>query len=337
MLFYIRYSYRFCRILTFRKVWNALLLSLQYGISILRKKPELFAKPVSLSVEPINICNLRCPECVTGSGKLLRKKGKISKDDFEKIIDHVYKELCYLSLYFQGEPFLHPQFADFVCYAKSKGIFVMSSTNGHFLSKVNANAIARSKLDLLIISLDGITPESYRKYRRGGDFNQVISGIQTLVETKKELKINYPLIELQFIVFKHNEKEITLFKELGKKLGVDKISIKSAQIYGPQPSSEILPPENSAYSRYGQDRAGEFYLLKRKRKYCWRQWSSAVVTWEGDMAPCCFDKDAEHAYGNIKKYDLYGLWKNRQAEQFRKKLFKHEDLPDICKNCPAIS
>ena len=157
MLFFIRYGYRFCKTLTFRKGWNALLLFFQFYVSILIRKPKLSAKPVALSIEPTNSCNLHCPECLTGSGNLSRKRGKISQDNFNQIINQVYKELCYLLLYFQGEPFLHPQFIDFIRYAKSKGIFVASSTNGHFLSEANAKDIVQSKLDFLIISLDGVT------------------------------------------------------------------------------------------------------------------------------------------------------------------------------------
>jgi len=339
MLFFVRYGCRFCKTLTFRKGWNALLLFLRFYVSILRKRPGLPAKPAALSIEPTNNCNLHCPECLTGSGKLLRKRGEISQDDFERIIDQVHKELCYLLLYFQGEPFLHPQFTDFVRYAKLKGIFTASSTNGHFLSEANAEAIVRAKLDYLIISLDGVTQESYRKYRRGGDFNRVISGIETLVKVKKALKVNYPLIELQFIAFQHNEHEVGQFKELGRRLGVDRTVIKSAQIYtlyNTQQSSGMLPPENPVYSRYRRNEFGEFSLQRKKRKYCWRQWSSAVITWEGDMAPCCFDKEAEYAYGNIKERRLSELWESQSAGQLREALFQRRNLPGICRDCPEI-
>ena len=338
MLFFIRHGYRFCKTLTLRKLRNILLLYFQYSVSILRKKPKLSAKPISLSVEPTNICNLHCPECITGNGKLSRKKGKISPDDFNRIIDQVYKELCYLLLYFQGEPFLHPQFVDFIRYAKSKGIFTASSTNGHFLSETNAEAIVRSKLDFLIISLDGVTPESYQKYRKGGDFNQVISSIKTLVKAKKELKTTYPLIELQFIAFQHNEQEIKRFKELGKELGVDRTSVKSAQIYNPEQSSEIQPPKNPVLSRYKKNESGKISLVRKKRKYCWRQWSGAVITWDGNVAPCCYDKEAKFAYGNLAENCLYELWKNQKAVQFRESFFQQRNnITEICRDCPEIS
>ncbi|MDR1729155.1 MAG: radical SAM protein [Prevotellaceae bacterium] len=337
MQFLIRYGYRFCRTLTLQKIKNALLLFLQFYISVLTKKTRISAKPVTLSIEPTNNCNLFCPECLTGSKKMERKKGKILPDDFNLIIDQVYSELCYLLLYFQGEPFLHPRFIDFVRHAKSKGIFVASSTNGHFLSETNVKGLVLSKLDFLTISLDGVTPESYQRYRKGGDFNQVISGIKTLAKIKKELKTNYPLVELQFIVFKHNERETKRFQELGKQLGADRISIKSAQINNTGQSSEILPPDNPVYSRYKKGASGNFYLIKKKRKYCPRQWCGAVITWDGNMAPCCYDKEAKYAYGNLKENRLDELWKNPKAMQFREIFFQQRNVPEICKECSEIS
>jgi radical SAM protein with 4Fe4S-binding SPASM domain len=311
-------------------------LFFQYYLSIWKKKTKLSAKPLSLSIEPTNICNLHCPECLTGNGKLFREKGKIAQKDFEQILDEVYTELCYLLLYFQGEPFLHPQFIEFIRYAKRKKVFVATSTNGHFLSAANAMSVVQSKLDLLIISLDGVTPDSYQKYRKGGNLHQVVSGIEELVKVKKKRKVNHPLIELQFIAFRHNEQEIEQFKELGKRLGVDKITVKSAQIYHLQPDAEIKPPENSRYSRYRQDKSGVYYPMIKKRKQCWRQWSGAVITWDGDVVPCCFDKNAVYKYGNWKTNGVYNLWEGKYANRFRTDLFQKKNIPEICINCPAL-
>ena len=336
--------YLFCKTLTFGKVKNFFSLMFQYCLSFWhesrqggwREGLKLTARPVALSIEPVNICNLHCPECLTGSGQMLRKKGRISLGDFERIIDEVYKELCYLLLYFQGEPFLHPQFAELISYAKSKNIFVATSTNGHFLTEAGATAIVRSKLDYLIISMDGATQESYEKYRKGGKLSQVIAGIRMLQKVRKELRVGYPLIELQFIVFRHNEHEISRFKALAHELRVDKITVKPAQIsYSP---AEVFPPANARYSRYRQYEEGRFYLLAKNPRHCWRQWSSAVITWDGDMAPCCFDKEALYKYGNVNENGIYALWANEKANRFREMLSRGgvgEYMADICRQCPA--
>jgi MoaA/NifB/PqqE/SkfB family radical SAM enzyme len=63
---------------------------------------------------------------------------------FEKVIDELHEKLSYLILYFQGEPFLHPHFADLVAYASAHNIYTATSTNAHFLSEPNAVAIVKA-------------------------------------------------------------------------------------------------------------------------------------------------------------------------------------------------
>jgi radical SAM protein with 4Fe4S-binding SPASM domain len=291
------------------------------------------AKPVALSIEPINSCNLRCPECLTGSNKLIRKKGTMRLDDFTKIIDEIYLDTCYLSLYFQGEPLLHQDFFRFVKYAKEKKIVVSTSTNGHFLDETSILSLISSKLDLLIISLDGASPESYKKYRKEGSFEKVTKGIEALVKKKKELKSKYPLIELQFIVFRHNEDEIKSFKKMAKRLQVDRATIKSAQLYSLCEDSEIQPPTRKKYSRYAYDNSGNLYLKKKKKKGCYRQWSQCVITIEGEMAPCCFDKEAAFSFGNVLNQGVYCVWGNDKNKLFRQNIQK-KNFPSVCRQCP---
>jgi radical SAM protein with 4Fe4S-binding SPASM domain len=263
----------------------------------------------------------------------MRRKGKISLDDFKKIVDEIHKDVCYLSLYFQGEPFMHPDFFQLVDYAKKNKIFISTSTNGHFLSEKNILSLIHSRLDLLIISLDGVTAESYEKYRKGGDFEKVVENIKSLTKKKKEYGVKYPLIELQFIVFKHNEKEIKDFKNLAGNLNVDKVTIKTAQIYSHDP--EILPSSENKYSRYRYDESGNLFLLKKNKRGCSRQWSQCVITWEGEMAPCCFDKEASFSFGNVLANGVYPIWENQKNILFRQNIIKKR-YPSLCKDCPEI-
>ena len=122
------------------------------------------------------------------SGTMKRPSENLSFPDFKKIVDKTSPWCQYLSLYFQGEPFLNPQMIPMIHYAKQKSMFVASSTNGHFFDDTTAKQTVESGLDKLIISLDGATPEIYRKYRVDGDFETVITGIRNLVKWKQTLK-----------------------------------------------------------------------------------------------------------------------------------------------------
>ncbi len=65
---------------------------------------------------------------------------------FEHVIDELAPTLNYLTFYFQGEPFLHPQFLEMVKYASDKGIYTATSTNAHFLKDDQAKATVLSAL-----------------------------------------------------------------------------------------------------------------------------------------------------------------------------------------------
>src|SRR5204862_4056083 len=109
--------------LTPRRVWNATKVWSSYQCSKLLKKPIQWGYPVSISFEPTTSCNLRCPECPSGLRAFTRPTGMLQKGFFSQTIDQLYKDLFYLVFYFQGEPFLNPDFLDMVKYASQKNIY----------------------------------------------------------------------------------------------------------------------------------------------------------------------------------------------------------------------
>src|SRR5882757_9722446 len=145
--------------LTLRRVWNAGKVLGSYYYSKFSKKPTQWGFPISISFEPTTSCNLRCPECPSGLRAFTRPTGMLQKDFFRDTIDQLSKELLYLIFYFQGEPFLNPQFLDMVFYASGKGIYTATSTNAHYLNDQNAKRTVESGLDRLIISIDGTTQD----------------------------------------------------------------------------------------------------------------------------------------------------------------------------------
>src|SRR5436190_7909022 len=100
---------------------------------------------------------------------------------FKRMIDELASNLLYLVFYFQGEPYLNPEFLDMVEYASSKKIYTATSTNAHFLNDENARRTVESGLDRLIISIDGVTQEVYEKYRVGGSVEKVLAGAENVI------------------------------------------------------------------------------------------------------------------------------------------------------------
>ncbi len=218
------------RALTLKRLWNAAINTASFIISGVTKKNVVWGVPSIVNVEPTNICNLRCPLCVTGSMQMKRPYGRMDFSHFKKFIDQVADKIIYITLYHQGEPYLHKQFNDMVSYAKSKGVYVATSTNAHFFTPELSKAVVDSGLDSMIISLDGVTQESYAKYRVLGRLDVVLDGIRNLVAAKREAKSKTPYLFLQFLVMKHNEHEIPQMKQLARNLGVDRLLIKTTQV-----------------------------------------------------------------------------------------------------------
>ena len=189
---------------TFRRAWNGLKVLSSYYISQWVKKPIQWGYPVSISFEPTTSCNLRCPECPSGLRAFTRPTGMLQKSFFKETIDQLRKELLYLVFYFQGEPYLNPDFLEMVKYASSKKIYTATSTNAHYLNDENARRTIESGLDRLIISIDGTTQEVYQQYRIGGKLEKVLEGTRNVVKWKKELKSKTPFIIFQFLVVKPN-------------------------------------------------------------------------------------------------------------------------------------
>ncbi len=322
----------FLRKLSFKKVANYLLLRISYYISIMLRKPVVWGKPVLVAVEPTNLCNLQCAECPTGTNGLSRSKGAMEMILFHKITDELSHHLISMIFYFQGEPFLSKNLFEMIKKANEKNIYTYCSTNGHFLSLENIRKVINSGLDELIISLDGTTQQVYEQYRRSGSLEKVLSGTKALIQEKKRLKSVLPYAKFQFLVVKPNEYQIDEAKALAKFVGVDKIVFKTAQIYNFENGSPLIP-DNKKYSRYKKQKDGKYQLRKKIKNRCWRLWSNPVITVDGDVLPCCFDKDAKYAMGNINKQSFAEVWNNEKYQNFRKKVLTNRKSIDICRNC----
>jgi radical SAM protein with 4Fe4S-binding SPASM domain len=319
--------------LTVRRFWNGIKVLSSFYAGRILNKPVQWGYPVSISFEPTTSCNLRCPECPSGLRQFTRPTGMLQKDFFRDTIDDIYKELLYLIFYFQGEPYLNPDFLEMVKYASSKGIYTATSTNAHYLTDDNAKRTIESGLDRLIISIDGTTQDVYQQYRVGGNMEKVIEGAKNIVKWKKELKSTTPFVFFQFLVVKPNEHQIEAIKQLAKEVGVDEVRFKTAQIYDYETDSNSLIPTIDKFSRYKKNTNGTYTPKNKMANHCWKLQHANVITWDGLVVPCCFDKDAMHQLGNLKNQSFKEIWNNDNYRQFRSELMKSRKNIDICSNC----
>jgi radical SAM protein with 4Fe4S-binding SPASM domain len=318
--------------LTPKRISNAWNIWSSYHLSKKKGNARIKGLPISMAIEPTTACNLRCPECPSGLRSFTRATGKLDTALFEKIMKDVSDHLLYLTFYFQGEPYLNPQFLEMVNIASTHKIYTTTSTNAHFLDDDNAKKTVESGLNRLIISIDGTSQDTYESYRKEGDLNKVLEGTRNILKWRKKLNSNSPKVVWQFLVVKPNEHQIPEIKKLAKEYGVDKVAFKTAQIYDYKNGSELIPSLDK-YSRYKRESDGSYSIKNELENKCWKMWNSCVITWDGNVIPCCFDKDASHNFGNVGKESFQQIWSSGKYQNFRNALLKSRSEIEICKNC----
>lgn len=256
----------------------------------------------------------------------------MSLRDYRRIIDQISPYALHLTLYFQGEPLLHPSFPDFIRYAREKGLYTATSTNGQLLDETKAAELVEAGLDHLIVSVDGATQRTYEKYRTGGKLQLALDGIRHIVEARDRRSVRHPVVEMQTLVFAHNENELSEIRRMGKQLNIDRFTLKTAQIYDYRHGSPLMPVSRS-HSRYVRQDDGTYRLKRGLPNRCRRMFCGAVIDWQGNVLPCAFDKDAEHRFGNLLQEDLRTIWYGARAQAFRRRILTHRTSCAMCCNC----
>lgn len=298
--------------------------------------PILRQAPMSLSVEPTTACNLRCPECPSGLRSFTRPTGMLDPDRLHALLEGregLGRDLVYLNLYFQGEPYLNPGMDELVRTGKQAGLYVSTSTNAHHIDAERARRIVDSGIDRLIISIDGADQEAYAAYRVGGRLERVLEATRHLVEARKEARRKGPHLVWQFLVVGTNEHQLPTMRDMARRWGVDEFVVKTAQLDDPRDGHPLLTGD-PALRRYDRDPSGRWTLRNPMLDRCWRMWQGAVVTWDGQVVPCCFDKDAAHGMGRAEDGTGFReIWTSPAYQDFRQQIFRHRAGVEMCRNC----
>jgi len=311
------------------KTTNLILSGYSFLKSNITRSASVHGMPLAIGLELTNYCNLRCPECSSGSGRMTRERGFMDLRLYEKLMSELSPNLFYVNLYFQGEPMLHPHFFSFL--NSEYGAFSIVSTNGHFLGVENAEKIVQSGLHKLIVSLDGMDQESYSSYRKEGSLKKVIEGIRNISEAKEKFGSSLKL-EIQFLVNRKNEHQVPQVRQFARNMKAS-LSLKSMQVIN-SGNFETWLPEDKKYRRYYSVN-GKYKIRNPLPDRCARLWFNPVITWDGKVIPCCFDKDAEHVLGDLNHDTFTDIWNGPKYRSFRKSILSARHMTEICCNCTS--
>ena len=324
--------------LSLKKLLNACLVE----ASIFFKPERPWGWPTHLMVEPSTRCNLRCALCPVTAG-LERPQGFMDLEIFKNAIDEVGDYVFTLLLWDWGEPFLNPSIYAMISYAKQKGIKIVSSTNGHLFGSIeHADKLIQSGIDTIIFAVDGISQETYSRYRQGGDLEAALQGIRTVVARKRVLRSKTPLVNFRFIVMGHNEHEIPHLKELAKSLGVDVLTLKTLNYrlqdpyfegaLGPHEGEHEFLPKSQRYRRFKCDSTG-LESVRLLRNPCKQLWCNPTIHWSGSVVPCTFDPQDKYVLGDLRKDSLRNIWSGAAYRQMRRRFRTDWEEISLCAEC----
>ena len=300
---------------TIKYIYNFIL----NGHSFANKKEKCAGYPPIIAIEPTNACMMKCIMCPRKYMK--RKIGFMDINLFKKIIDQAKGCTNMISLELFGDALLHPKIGEMIDYLHKKGILSQISTNATSLSDNAVDKILNSKLDVLLIALDGIDDRTYKKYRgKSADYGKAVIQINNLLKRKIEGKRKKPFIDIRMLGLPGLQEHFNIFKEQWNKQGIDKISTNTFHSFGGS-VKEIKDSEIGANWTY--------------HGMCFKPWQGLHIYWDGRVVPCCFDYDGKVILGNLNKETLEEVWNNKKMQELRKQFltgkFKSNKLCKTCK------
>lgn len=300
---------------------KAYLNVLKLRVNMALKREAVRSYPVAAFIEPNLYCNLQCPACPTGLRLGLRPTVSIDEELFKATIDELGDYVFQLYMYNWGEPLLHKRTPEMIAYAKKKEISILLSTNLSIkLTDEYIDRLVSSGLDRMLVSMDGITQESYSMYRRNGNLALVRENVERIQSAKRRLGSQTPKVVWQFLVFRHNEHEIEQARALHKEWGADEFIVGGAEM-PMEPHNEGFEPSTiPAYNIYHPDHPSQKETERQMAsdRACSWLYGVFVLNPNGKVSPCCAVPSEKLDFGEYKSGDLFSVWNNESFRRARR-------------------
>jgi len=268
----------------------------------------------NIVVESYSGCNVTCLSCPVD---IIKRKGELKPLNYYRIIDQI-KTLKHIDLFFMGEPFLNKYIFSMIRINKNHNIRTTINTNSTFLYR-DYKKIVHSGLNKLILSLDGINPDTHNRYRVGTNFDEVINGMYLLSKYMKKQNSKM-IVEVRTLMFKDVEKELNLLKHFV----VNQLGFTHREI------EPIITGWGNKENIKAEEIKNDNYVRNKKLSYC-NAIFRVVILYNGNMVICCNDVHGNYSYGNIFDTSFKKLYYSNKGINLRKMMSKKE--LDICKNC----
>ena len=285
-----------------RNLANKRLVQLQNAL----RTERVFGQPFQITLEPGNVCNLRCPLCPTPTRESRLPSGMLELENARRILD-AFPYAIELTLSNWGEPLLNPVVFDIVREAKARDLEVRMESNFTRVADEQFDALIDSGLDRLVVALDGASQETYERYRVGGVFAVVLDNLRRLREVQRARDDHRTVLEWKMVVHRHNEHELDAARAMADELGM---RFTAVTIWTPDDQREWLPTDRSHMADRTRDGG--------PRK-CHHLWQTVSVNFNGDVFPCCSEFAPSDRLTNVIDGSFDGTWNSTDVRARRRR------------------
>lgn len=294
-------------------------------VKVLRNKDKFQIKPEypinDLRIELSNVCNHQCIFCA--NRKMTRKKGHMEEAFLKRILKEAYQEgFRGVGYYSTGEPFVSPNLAEYVRWAKEIGYdYVYITTNGGAVEFDKIKEVIDAGLDSIKFSINGTNRENYILVHGRDDFDRVIQNLQCTYQYKKELNRNLNVF-VSFAVTKYTEDSVEEFIQSYKEYADDIITANVIDMGG------YVPEVNEYLLTKNQTDFSEGMTIP-----CYSLWNALIVTWEGYLTACCADFQNYFIYADLNQTTLKEAWHCEKITELRQKHLEGDIEGTPCVSC----
>ncbi len=296
-----------------------------------------------LYIEATSGCNLQCRTCIRNVWS--DPPAKMPMDTFRRLTDGLdgLPDLRRVVFTGFGEPLTHPDILDMIEAVRQRDLAVTVGSNGLLLKPNMARELVRLGVDRLVVSVDGVKPETYADVR-GAQLSEVLNNIRHLNEAKRELGSLSPALGIEFVVLKSNVAELAELTGLASRLNASRVLVSNVLPYTEEMRDQVLygyeprppfkaggwPVKADAWVMWGTLELPRMYW-GAERRCRFVQDKAIVVGWDGGISPCYalshnysyFAIDgrkkqvSRYLLGNADEQSLAEIWMSEDYVRFR--------------------
>lgn len=276
--------------------------------------------PPQLVIENTSYCNLKCIHC--SHREMIRPQQHMERWLWNKVVEEVGRESpeCEVWPTFYGEAFiLGDELWERLDYAASAGCRnLVLNSNGTLLDRNdNINKVLRSPLRRFILSLDGLSPETFEYIRAKAKWDEVYPAVEQLCRARQATGQKYPVIITQFSAMEGNAHEVEDYRAYWKARG-----------------AEVKVRPMLEWTATGTVRTGTIDHISNFRIACPWGNNTMAIHQDGKVVACAVDYEGLFEAGNAGQQSVKELWtilgaKLRQPHRDH----RWRDLPTICRGC----